>query len=152
MTVSHLSWIVSTTGMIVMMLLSRHVALGFSFQQQSMRNAYGSRIATTSSLRMMTSSPSGPKPKRGKLLILGGTGFLGQTICKRANLEGYSVTSLSRRGVPPPSKSTDTTSAASSSSTVDYRMGDARNIESIQQILNEGGYVGEFFLCLLGEQ
>lgn len=72
--------------------------------------------------------------KKGKLLVLGGTGFLGQTICKRALLEGYEVTSLSRRGLPP--------DAVESSAPVDYRTGDAREKESIGDILNEGGYTG----------
>jgi nucleoside-diphosphate-sugar epimerase len=77
--------------------------------------------------------------KKGKLLVLGGTGFLGQTICKRAVLEGYSVTSLSRRGLPP---LTDSDATVSSISTVDYRQGDARVKESIADILQEGGYTG----------
>jgi nucleoside-diphosphate-sugar epimerase len=77
--------------------------------------------------------------KKGKLLVLGGTGFLGQTICKRAVLEGYAVTSLSRRGLPP---LTDSDATVSSISTVDYRQGDARVKESIADILQEGGYTG----------
>jgi nucleoside-diphosphate-sugar epimerase len=77
--------------------------------------------------------------KKGKLLVLGGTGFLGQTICKRAVLEGYAVTSLSRRGLPP---LTDSDATVSSISTVDYRQGDARVKESIAGILQEGGYTG----------
>jgi hypothetical protein len=73
-------------------------------------------------------------------------------------LEGYSVTSLSRRGVPPASSvsSPSTTGANngsgstavsgsvySSTSTIDYRKGDARIKETISGILNEGGYVGK---------
>jgi nucleoside-diphosphate-sugar epimerase len=72
--------------------------------------------------------------KKGKLLVLGGTGFLGQTILKRAVLEGYSVTSVSRRGVLPNTPSTSTN--------IDYRKGDAREKETIVNILNEGGYTG----------
>lgn len=86
-------------------------------------------------LRMMTADFS----KKGKILVLGGTGFLGQTICKRATLEGYSVTSLSRRGLPP-----DQSSSASSVANMEYRKGDAREKESITNILNEGGYCGMF--------
>lgn len=62
-------------------------------------------------------------------------GFLGQTILKRAVLEGYSVTSISRRGVL-----SDTPSTASTN--IDYRKGDAREKEIIVNILNEGGYTG----------
>ena len=73
--------------------------------------------------------------KKGKLLVLGGTGFLGQTICKRAVVEGYHVTSVSRRGVLPETPP---------SSTIDYRKGDARQKETITNILKEGGYTGAF--------
>lgn len=72
--------------------------------------------------------------KKGKLLVLGGTGFLGQTICKRAVLEGYEVTSLSRRG--------PAADVAELSSPIDYRTGDARDKEVISKILTEGGYSG----------
>lgn len=86
--------------------------------------------STTRSLTTMSLSGK----KKGKLLVLGGTGFLGQTVCKRALLEGYEVTSLSRRGLPP--------DAVESSAPVDYRTGDAREKETIGGILGEGGYTG----------
>ncbi|KAL3916596.1 MAG: hypothetical protein SGILL_005105 [Bacillariaceae sp.] len=100
-----------------------------------------------------TSSSSGSK---GKLLVLGGTGFLGQTICRRAVLEGYQVTSVSRRGIPPPdnssSSSTSTASGSSGSSSssaspantnaIEYRKGDVREPETVENILQDGGYVG----------
>jgi nucleoside-diphosphate-sugar epimerase len=89
---------------------------------------------------------------KGKLLVLGGTGFLGQTVCKRAIVEGYDVTSLSRRGLPPVTASDKTVSSSSSASSsimnmassikIDYRQGDARQKDAIEAILNEGGYVG----------
>lgn len=90
--------------------------------------------APSSSLRMMTTTGTN---KKGKLLVLGGTGFLGQTICKRAVVDGYQVTSLSRRGVLPDASS-------SSSNNIDYRKGDAREKETITNILNEGGYTGTY--------
>ncbi len=98
------------------------------------------------------SSPFTESSKKGKVLVLGGTGFLGQTICRRALLEGYSVTSLSRRGLPSPNNESGTGSAFSSSSSstrgaitsssIDYRRGDARQVETIRRILDEGNYVG----------
>jgi len=48
-------------------------------------------------------------------------------------LEGYSVTSLSRRGNPDDSEGNN--------DQIDYRTGDARQLETIANILNEGDYV-----------
>jgi uncharacterized protein YbjT (DUF2867 family) len=36
----------------------------------------------------------------GKVLVLGGTGFVGTEVCKQARQAGYDVVALSRRGVP----------------------------------------------------
>ena len=92
----------------------------------------------------MVSSNTRKDSEKGKLLVLGGTGFLGQTVCRRALLEGYSVTSLSRRGLPP-STSTETISSPYAAGSIDYRAGDARKKETISLILNEGGYVGTYY-------
>jgi len=95
------------------------------------------------------------KGDKGRILVLGGSGFLGGTVSKRAILEGYSVTSLSRRGKPPPestsSTPTDTTDTNRNDDSVlnsiDYRTGDARDKETILTILNDyadeenGGFV-----------
>jgi len=79
-------------------------------------------------------------------LVLGGTGFLGQMVCQRALLEGYAVSSLSRRGLPPSSDTAASSPSAVTTTTtagkIDYRQGDARQPSSIANILNEGGYVG----------
>ena len=77
--------------------------------------------------------------RKGKILVLGGTGFLGQNICKRAILEGMDVTSLSRRGLPPFKPDGDVSSTLDN---VDYRQGDARNPDAVANILAEGGYTG----------
>lgn len=91
--------------------------------------------------RLSSSSADSTTPSsalnKGKLLVLGGTGFLGQNICKRAVVEGYQVTSLSRRGLPPPESANTLTE-----SKIEYRKGDARKKESIENILEEGDYTG----------
>uniref|UniRef100_A0A7S4RIY3 NAD-dependent epimerase/dehydratase domain-containing protein n=3 Tax=Ditylum brightwellii TaxID=49249 RepID=A0A7S4RIY3_9STRA len=71
--------------------------------------------------------------KKGKILILGGSGFLGTAVANRAILEGYLVTSLSRRGKPPKVSS-------GSSINIDYRQGDARDLKTIRSILEEDDY------------
>lgn len=115
----------------------------------SSRSTLQSRRFATSSLWASSSSIDSGK---GKILVLGGTGFLGQCICRRALLEGYQVTSVSRRGIPPPeTSSTRTESSYSSSSSsapppssssIDYRKGDARQPDTIPTLLQEGGYIG----------
>jgi len=77
----------------------------------------------------------------GKILVLGGTGFLGQAVCKRALAEGFQVTSLSRRGLPPLSDDEDR-KRSSTKFEIDFRQGDARNKACVSTILAEGGYTG----------
>ena len=73
---------------------------------------------------------------------MGGTGFLGQAVCKRALAEGLQVTSLSRRGLPPLSNDDEDGTPLSTTFEIDFRQGDARNKASISNILSEGGYTG----------
>jgi nucleoside-diphosphate-sugar epimerase len=81
--------------------------------------------------RPLTQSVRLNDKKEGRLLILGGTGYLGQKVCAMAVDEGYSVVTLSRRGTPrQPIRN------------VEYRKGDAQNPESITSILNEGNICG----------
>jgi len=80
------------------------------------------------------------KGGKGRILVLGGSGFLGGTVAKRAILEGYSVTSLSRRGEPPPAESPTSSTSNDDGillNSIDYRIGDARDINSIRAILND---------------
>ena len=68
-------------------------------------------------------------------------GFLGQAVCKRAALEGYLVTSVSRRGRPPGDSNLPT-----ANNNIQYLEGDAREMETIANILKDGSYTG---MCLL---
>lgn len=123
--------------------------------------------AADSTSNSKTSKPDPFRRKsKGKLLVLGGTGFLGNNIACRAILEGYSVTSLSRRGLTPSVGEALREATYSSASgarrrigrngsgnsggaafrraelKIDYRKGDARDATVIRNILNEGGYIG----------
>lgn len=94
-------------------------------------------------LSPVESGRSGGENSPGKILVLGGTGFLGQAVCKRALAEGFQVTSLSRRGLPPRLASEDDDGPPLSTTfEIDYRQGDARIETSVSNILSEGGYTG----------
>eukprot|EP00667_Euglena_gracilis_P009414 EG_transcript_9571 len=71
------------------------------------------------------------RPLNGKrLLVLGGSGYLGQRICRYAVKNGYRVVSLSRRGPPP---IIDDFLAE-----VKWRKGDATNPATVQMLIVEG--------------
>lgn len=75
---------------------------------------------------------------KGKLLVLGGTGFIGSKICERALSSGYDVVSISRRGDPPgdPHRYPDGVW-----NRVDWRKGDCVQPDTIATVLGEGGFV-----------
>ncbi|GAX16852.1 hypothetical protein FisN_5Hh225 [Fistulifera solaris] len=73
-----------------------------------------------------------------KLLVLGGTGFLGQNVCEQALQAGYDVVSLSRRGLPP----------SGGVSNVDYRQGDARLKASVANIFGESSNFAGVVHCI----
>ncbi len=76
------------------------------------------------------------KEGKGRILILGGSGFLGENIACRAIREGYAVTSISRRGRP----AGDNDACRNK---IDYRIGDARDLKTIEAILNEDALVDD---------
>jgi len=83
----------------------------------------------------------------GRVLVLGGTGFVGSRICLELLDAGYDVTSVSRRGTPPLSDVGDAPPASASRAarlreSVDWRVGDASDPETALDVLKEGGYVG----------
>ena len=57
-------------------------------------------------------------------------------------MEGYNVTSLSRRGEVASENKAENRSTSSKGGNIDYRKGDARKRDEITSILQEGGYVG----------
>ena len=66
---------------------------------------------------------------KGKLLVLGGTGFVGSTICRKAVQAGYSVVSVSRRGQPPGGVSSG--DGGDELTQVDWRKGDATDLQTV---------------------
>jgi len=123
----------------ICLLSSSNVVTAFSFSgkmcQRSSSSALksvsqtilGSRRSTTN---LAMNGNVFEKGDKGKILVLGGSGFLGGTVARRAILEGYSVTSISRRGKP----------EEDANEGIDYRVGDARSKETIENILKEGEY------------
>ena len=108
------------------------------------RRAPSRRVVSS---RAKTRGSDGASPL-GRVLVLGGTGFVGSRICVELLDAGYDVTSVSRRGTPPVSDDGDASSAASKSSaarlreSVDWRVGDASDPTTALDVLNEGGFVG----------
>jgi hypothetical protein len=101
----------------------------------------GSTSTSTTTSNTIETVASSNHPKKGRLLILGGTGYLGQEVCQKAVQAGYSVVALSRRGVPT-SSSSSSSAALRNHPKIDYRKGDARQKESIVQIIQEGNICG----------
>lgn len=131
------------TMMLLTLLNVRRSSAAFVSPRQRSRSVRcSSRSVTTdqrSDLFASRSNDSGSSDK-GKLLVLGGTGYLGQTVCQKAMLEGYSVVSVSRRGLPPTTAGSP--SPSSNSNKIEYRQGDARQKQVLTDILSEGGFTG----------
>jgi nucleoside-diphosphate-sugar epimerase len=72
--------------------------------------------------------------EKGKLLLLGGTGFVGGEILSYATSQGYKVVAVSRRGVPP--------DGSPANPNVDWRKGNAVDPSLVPTILSEGGFTG----------
>ena len=114
------------------------------------RGAFGMLHSTSSSMSntrvtdmSTTTTSKQTNGTKGRLLVLGGTGYLGQEVCKKAIEQGYSVVTLSRRGTPTSSSSSSSSPSSSIiNMNIDYRKGDARQKESIVRIVQEGNICG----------
>jgi len=113
-----------------------------TWMKRELKNPMLHSIRTTTRLYSSAYNSSTSSQKYGKsqtskgnLLILGGTGFLGSEIIKRAVMEGYSVTSISRKG-------NDT--AKDDQGDVQFIKGDARDPSLVKEILQNSNepYVG----------
>lgn len=82
-----------------------------------------------------TSTAQSNQRKKGRILVLGGTGYLGQEVCAKAVAKGYSVVTLSRRGTP-------ASVTKNNNMDIDYRKGDARQKEAVAKIIQEGNICG----------
>jgi nucleoside-diphosphate-sugar epimerase len=96
----------------------------------SMSSSSSSQDTATSRSGAVYGKPIGSK---GNILLLGGSGFLGSAIAKRALLEGYDVTSISRRGKQQQRQRSDGDDILDK---VNYIQGDARDSEIIHQALS----------------
>ena len=104
--------------------------------------ARGRALVTRTARPCVVTLAAGDVPKasssgKGRVLVLGGTGFVGQQICKEALDVGYDVTSVSRRGTPP-----DQGASTSTLQSVDWRVGDATDPNTAIDILSESDFVG----------
>lgn len=123
--------------------IQRGTMLSSSIRMQQQKQQHSS-FASSSSVMTMEEKTLSSSTTKGKVLVLGGSGFLGGNVAKRAVLEGYSVTSLSRRGRTTTNSNTNNNSNPSMEffeNKIDYRIGDAREKKTIESILAEGGYV-----------
>lgn len=106
---------------------------GGSLAQHATGLQRASRLAHTTcgraDVRMQAAS-------KGKLLVLGGTGFVGSTVTKLAISRGYDVVSMSRRGTPPAD------SPLASEARITWKQGDATKAEDVQRVAAEGGFTG----------
>ncbi|EKX31892.1 hypothetical protein GUITHDRAFT_82733 [Guillardia theta CCMP2712] len=80
------------------------------------------------------SQASSSSAKKGKILVLGGTGFVGSNVAQLAIERGYEVVALSRRGEPTGA------SRSGAASKIAWRKGDATKKADIEKVMEEGGF------------
>eukprot|EP00242_Pyramimonas_sp_CCMP2087_P008407 CAMPEP_0198213610 /NCGR_PEP_ID=MMETSP1445-20131203/28964_1 /TAXON_ID=36898 /ORGANISM="Pyramimonas sp., Strain CCMP2087" /LENGTH=284 /DNA_ID=CAMNT_0043888277 /DNA_START=225 /DNA_END=1079 /DNA_ORIENTATION=+ len=107
-----------------------------SVPQHSLTNSFLANCAsaathsTSPSLRTRATSNAAEAATSKKILVLGGTGFVGSEICRLALSRGYAVVSVSRRG-------------QGQVEGVDWRKGDVvKNPDIVNKILSEGSFYG----------
>lgn len=96
---------------------------------------------TFSSAAAGSESPEVVSRPKGKILVLGGTGFVGSEIVRQGVMKGYNITSLSRRGNLIEG---DAQGSNELSGRVEYVKGDALNEVTVKEILasSEEPFVG----------
>lgn len=104
----------------------------YQTQQRSISKKTQLCTMSTTNNKILTESRS-----KGKILVLGGNGYLGSNVVKRLLLNDYSVTSLSRRGYKDKTDS-DSLKIKEYTRTFMDMIGDARNTTLLETILNEG--------------
>jgi len=86
---------------VVLLLLAARICLApVGHQGDAFANAQAPRQGKLKSA-VEAASESGAQASPGRLLVLGGNGYVGREVCKLAIARGYQVTSLSRRGENP---------------------------------------------------
>ncbi len=127
LTIMHIRSLALRSLIPIICLLQADLAASFSASPIA---CSGKHTSGVQACRAMASGAAG----KGKLLVLGGTGFVGTEIIRQGLERGYSIVGLSRRG--------SDSEAGKTFTGVDWRTGDASTPEVVSQILAEGGYTG----------
>uniref|UniRef100_A0A7S0QX38 NAD-dependent epimerase/dehydratase domain-containing protein n=1 Tax=Pyramimonas obovata TaxID=1411642 RepID=A0A7S0QX38_9CHLO len=91
-------------------------------------------LVKKSSSKLRATSKAAEAPSSKKILVLGGTGYVGSEVCRIALSRGYSVVSVSRRGL---------VEGSDQLKGVDWRKGDVvADPAIVAHILSEGGFDG----------
>ena len=87
-----------------------------------------------------SSSSSGGK-KSLRVVVLGGTGYVGSRVCRKALERGHSVVSVSRRGAPAGGGGAEADPSSSSSSSITYVAGDVTDPATVAAALKDADAV-----------
>ena len=100
-----LAWLVGTVACEAAIRLASAARYGAFLETSCLDSMRSSALlvlaAAVGSVRGIRMQLGGGLASRTKLLVIGGNGFVGSEVCRRAVEKGFDVTSLSRRGVCP---------------------------------------------------